>query len=200
MRAIRESPLQILCPRRGNSRIAPPPTVLMIHLKITSDSLDEVDSQVALILSYSDIRPLKGQAGLVDWRLNGYLSSLIDQERFSGRIGEALLMPSHGRLGPNELMVLGLGQQGAIREEDYPRLVTMVLERILLKKNHSISLSLSDLASGMFEWRNTVRLFMSMLSGRTEDYQINLVEPQTYVEDARRRHMDFAYDVQVQYR
>jgi hypothetical protein len=46
----------------------------MIQLKITSDSLDEVQSQVALILSYQDIRPLRGQAGLVDWRLNGYLS------------------------------------------------------------------------------------------------------------------------------
>lgn len=172
----------------------------MINLKITSDSLDEIDSQVALILSYSDIRPLKGQAGLVDWRLNGYLSHLIGQERFSGQMGEALLMPSQGRLGPKELMVLGLGQQGHLREEDYPRLVTMVLERILLKKNNSISLSLSDLASGMFEWRNTVRLFMSMLSGREEDFQINLLEPPTYVEDARRRHMDFAYDVQVQYR
>jgi hypothetical protein len=172
----------------------------MIQLKITSDSLDEVQSQVALILYYQDIRPLRGQAGLVDWRLNGYLSRLIGEQRFLGGMGEALLMPSQGRLGPRELMVLGLGEQASIREEDYPKLVTMILERILLKKNHSISLSLSDLAPGMFEWRNAVRLFMSMLSGRSEDYQINLVEPSPYVEDARRRHMDFSYDVQVQYR
>jgi len=172
----------------------------MIHLKITSDTLDEVDSQVALILSYSDIRPLRGQAGLVDWRLNGFLSKLIVSDRFGGRMGEALLMPSQGRLGPKELMILGLGDQGALREEDYPKLVTLILEKLLLKKNPSISLSLSDLASGMFEWRNAVRLFMSMLSGREEDYQINLVEPRDYVEDARRRHMDFAYDVQVQFR
>lgn len=51
----------------------------------------------------------------------------------------------------------------------------------------------------MFEWRNTVRLFVSMLSGKNEDYQIALMEPEEYVEDARKRHMDFAYDVQVQY-
>ena len=172
----------------------------MIHLKITSDSLDEIDSQVALILSYSDVRPLKGQAGLVDWRLNGFLSQLISGERFGGRLGEALLMPSQGRLGPKELMVLGMGNHGEIREADYPRLVTLILEKLLLKKNHSITLSLSDLAQGMFEWRNAVRLFMSMLSGREEDYQINLLEPRDYVEDARRRHMDFAYDVQVQFR
>ena len=172
----------------------------MIHLKITSDSLDEVDSQVALILSYSDIRPLRGQAGLVDWRLNGFLSKLIVNDRFNGQLGEALLMPSQGRLGPKELMILGLGSQVQMREEDYPKLVTMILEKLLLKKNPSISLSLSDLASGMFEWRNAVRLFMSMLSGREEDYQINLIEPRDYVEDARRRHMDFAYDVQVQFR
>ncbi len=172
----------------------------MIQLKITSDTLDEIDSQVALILSYNDVRPLKGQAGLVDWRLNGFLSNLIHRDRFTGNLGEALLMPSQGRLGPKELIVLGLGTQAQLREEDYPRLVTLILEKLLLKKNQSITLSLSDLASGMFEWRNAVRLFMSMLSGREENYQVNLVEPRDYVEDARRRHMDFAYDVQVQYR
>jgi hypothetical protein len=38
-----------------------------------------------------------------------------------------------------------------------------------------------------------------MLSGRPEDFHISFVEPKEYVEDARRRHMDFAYDVQVYY-
>ena len=56
-------------------------------------------------------RPLKGQAGMVDWRLNGSLSELILKDRFDGKRGEALLMPLNGRLPAKELLVLGLGNQ-----------------------------------------------------------------------------------------
>jgi len=172
----------------------------MIQLKITSDPLDEIETHLTMVLAYEDIRPLKGQAGMVDWRLNGSLSDLILKRRFQGKRGEALLMPLQGRLPAKELIVLGLGNQQEIQDQELPRFVSMILDKLLLKKDSSFSLSLSDLAKGMFEWRNAVRLFMSMLSGRSEDYHVSLVEPLEYVDDARRRHMDFAYDVQVQFR
>jgi len=171
----------------------------MIHLKITSDSLDEAENQLALILTYEDIRPLRGQAGLVDWRLNGTLSQLILNNKFQGQMGEALLMPSAGRVGTKELMILGLGDSKLRGDQNIPNYVSIILEKILRKNNDSFCLSLSDLAGSMFEWRNTVRLFVSMLSGKEKDYHISLLEPEEYVEDARKRHMDFAYDVQVQY-
>ncbi len=172
----------------------------MIQLKITSDPIDEIENHLAMVLAFQDIRPLKGQAGMVDWRLNGSLSDLILKQRFQGKRGEALLMPLQGRLPAKELIVLGLGNQQEIQDQELPRFVSMILDKLLLKKDSSFCLSLSDLAKGMFEWRNAVRLFMSMLSGRNEDYHISLVEPLEYVDDARRRHMDFAYDVQVQFR
>lgn len=171
----------------------------MIQLKITSDSLDEVQTQLALILTYQDVRPLRGQAGLLDWRLNGYLSDLVIKNRFSGAMGESLLMPSRGRVGAQELMILGLGRSQEVGDQNIPHYVSLILEKILRKKNRSFALSFYDLAKGMFEWRNTVRLFVSMLSGKDENYQIALLEPSEFVEDARKRHMDFAYDVQVQY-
>ena len=172
----------------------------MIQLKITSDPIDEVENHLSMVLAYSDVRPLKGQAGMVDWRLNGSLSNLILKDRFHGQRGEALLMPLHGRLPSKELLVLGMGRQQDIQDQELPRFISMILDKLLLKKDLSFSLSLSDLAKGMFEWRNAVRLFMSMLSGRGEEYHITLVEPREYVDDARRRHMDFAFDVQVQFR
>ncbi len=171
----------------------------MIHLKITSDTLDDVDNRLALVFAYRDVRPLKGQAGLLDWRLNGYLSKLIKKHRFSGDWGESLLMPAQGRVGVEELLVLGLGKSSEIADQNLPQYVSLILEKLLRKNTVSFCVSLSDLAQGMFEWRNTVRLFLSMLSGRERDYHIALLEPESFVEDARRRHMDFAYDVQVQY-
>src|SRR5262245_60247786 len=131
----------------------------MIQLKITSDSLDEVEEKLALVLVHQDIRPLKGQAGMIDWRMNGHLSELLLKERFQGHLGEALLMPTRGRIPATELMILGLGQQHELNDQSLPRFVSLIVDKLLLKKDTSFCLSLRDLAKGMFEWRHTVRLF-----------------------------------------
>src|SRR3954452_5186392 len=57
---------------------------------------------------FSDVRPLRGVAGLVDWRLNGHLSDRLREERFVGARGERLLLPSR-RLPWKAVLALGLG-------------------------------------------------------------------------------------------
>jgi hypothetical protein len=171
----------------------------VIHLKFTHAPLDEVPNQLALITAFEDVRPLKGRAGLADWRFNGKLSQFILTSKFKGTRGEALLMPTQGRLDSQELLLLGMGAKQAVTEHEVPHLLNLMVEKILLKKSRSFCLSLSDLVPGMFEWRNTVRLFVSMISGRGEEMSVTLIEDQTHVEDAKKRHMDFSYDVKVQY-
>ncbi|HXU80925.1 MAG TPA: M17 family peptidase N-terminal domain-containing protein [Polyangia bacterium] len=57
---------------------------------------------------FSDVRPLRGVAGLVDWRLNGHLSDRLREERFTGERGERLLLPTR-RLPWKAVLALGLG-------------------------------------------------------------------------------------------
>jgi hypothetical protein len=57
---------------------------------------------------FSDVRPLRGVAGLCDWRLNGHLSERLREERFTGARGERLLLPSR-RLPWRAVLALGLG-------------------------------------------------------------------------------------------
>ena len=40
---------------------------------------------------WADVRPLRGAAGLLDWRLNGRLSQLLREGRLLGAAGEKLL-------------------------------------------------------------------------------------------------------------
>jgi hypothetical protein len=40
---------------------------------------------------WTDVRPLRGAAGLLDWRLNGRLSQLLREGRVEGATGEKLL-------------------------------------------------------------------------------------------------------------
>ncbi len=171
----------------------------MIELSFSSDPIDLLKNETAITLAFEDIRPLKGQAGLVDWRLNGKLSQLILAERFAGNLGDALLMPAGGRLAAKELMLVGLGNRQLLTENKIPQVLELIVNRILRKKSTSFSIRLSDLVPDMFEWRNCVRRFISLISGHPEEYKITLTEPDAYIADAKKRHMDFAYDVNVSY-
>ncbi len=173
--------------------------VFLIQLKISNVPFDEVSSQLALVMAFEDVRPLKGGSGWVDWRLNGKLSQLIYRSKFSGVRGEALLMPSGGRLDVREILFVGMGSRHNLKDAELPHLLAMLVEKLTLKRAPSFVLSLGDLIPGMFEWRNAARLFLSMLSGREENMEITLVEETAFVEDAKKRHMDFAYDVTVNY-
>jgi hypothetical protein len=171
----------------------------MIELIFSNTPLDEVVAQTALLTIFEDVRPLKGMSGLADWRLNGKLSQLVLDNRLSGVLDEALLMPTQGRLDSQELLIMGMGAKSKIRDIPFPTFVGKIVERILLKRMTSVALSLSDLIPEMFDWRSAVRLFVSMISGKCEEMKIILVEQRDYVEDAKRRHMDFSYDVKVEY-
>jgi hypothetical protein len=63
---------------------------------------------LCVIPIFSDVRPLRGAAGLCDWRLNGHLSERLREERFSCERGERLLLPTR-RLPWRAVLALGLG-------------------------------------------------------------------------------------------
>lgn len=53
-------------------------------------------------------RPLQGFAGFADWRLCGAISRAIRAGTFEGVDGEALLLPSGGRIAPQKVFCFGL--------------------------------------------------------------------------------------------
>jgi hypothetical protein len=70
---------------------------------------------------FSDERPLRGAAGLCDWRLCGRLSRLLSTGRVGGSFGEATMLPPGRRLPFGRLLLVGLGaadrfDEGTARE------------------------------------------------------------------------------------
>src|SRR5829696_10536966 len=69
---------------------------------------------------FTDERPLRGAAGLCDWRLCGRLSRLLRSERLSGRADEVVMLPpARARLPFTRLMLFGMGEQRAFGEPRY---------------------------------------------------------------------------------
>jgi hypothetical protein len=74
----------------------------------------------------TDVRPLRGPAGLLDWRLNGRLSHWLREERFAGEPGEKLLMPTQ-RVPWSAVLAVGVGASTAFDEERFRTALTIVL-------------------------------------------------------------------------
>ena len=72
-------------------------------------ALDALEAEAVGLFCWSDVRPLAGVAGYIDWRLCGALSETLQSRMFRGDAGEVLLVPVFGRFGPRRLFVFGLG-------------------------------------------------------------------------------------------
>jgi hypothetical protein len=74
------------------------------------DSLQPPHIPEALVLPFfADERPLRGAAGLCDWRLCGRLSRVLANGRVSGAWGETTLYPAGKKLPFQRLVLFGLG-------------------------------------------------------------------------------------------
>jgi hypothetical protein len=69
----------------------------------------EAAPETLVLPFFSDERPLRGAAGLCDWRLCGKLSQLLVSGRVGGALGEATLYPPGRRLPFGRLLLVGLG-------------------------------------------------------------------------------------------
>jgi Cytosol aminopeptidase family, N-terminal domain len=92
-----------------------------------SKSLDVLHSEAILLPFFSDERPLTGALGLIDWRMCGFVSRLIQRGVVHGRFGETVLVPLQPRFASHKLFLFGLGS----RESFDPELQQSVIEHML---------------------------------------------------------------------
>jgi Cytosol aminopeptidase family, N-terminal domain len=68
---------------------------------------------------WTDVRPLRGAAGLLDWRLCGRLSALLASGKVTGVEGEQTLFPSSHRLPWRLVLALGAGPRRDFSEKRF---------------------------------------------------------------------------------
>jgi Cytosol aminopeptidase family, N-terminal domain len=79
---------------------------------------------------WSDVRPLRGAPGLLDWRLCGKLSSWMVSGKVAGSDGEQTLFPSGGRLPWRLVLVQGLGKRADFTEKKFRAVVHRVVKTL----------------------------------------------------------------------
>jgi hypothetical protein len=84
-----------------------------LELSLFPGSVIEAPADTILIPVPEDERPLRGDAGLVDWRLCGLISEQLRSGYVSGALGEAALLPGARPLQPARILLVGAG--GVVR-------------------------------------------------------------------------------------
>ena len=102
-----------------------------LALDLTTSGIERVAAELAVAFCFEGDRPLRGDAGRSDWRLCGDLSALLDGRGIRGEPGDALLVPTEGRLRADRLLLLGLGPAEGFGPDACARAVRDAVERVL---------------------------------------------------------------------
>ncbi len=92
--------------------------------------LDDAGAELCACTIWSDERPVRGFAELIDWRLAGRLSALLKGGFLTGEAGEALLVPGKPYLPFEKVLVVGLGPKASFGEAGF-RATVMHVARAL---------------------------------------------------------------------
>ena len=121
---------------------------------------DETQRDCLVLPVFKDDRPLRGAAGLVDWRLCGKLSRLLKTSRASAEAGEQLLLPPGRRLRFARIFWFGLGDAKAYNEERFRRDLAWILGTLTKAGVNDWALQMPGRASGLIGARRAVEIVL----------------------------------------
>lgn len=136
---------------------------------------DEVQRDAIVLPVFQNDRPLRGAAGLVDWRLCGRLSRLLKAQRASGQAGETLLLPPGRRLRFHRVLWFGLGEAKAYTDERFRSDIAWILDVVSRAGVSEWSIQLPGRASGLIGARRAIELLLESDAALAE-YTITLLE------------------------
>ncbi|MDQ3366897.1 MAG: hypothetical protein M3680_15855 [Myxococcota bacterium] len=135
---------------------------------------DETQRDCLVLPVFKDDRPLRGAAGLADWRLCGRLSRLVKADQATAAAGEAVLLPAGRRLPFARVMWFGLGDSKGYNDERFRKDVAWILDVVRQANVTDFAIQLPGRASGLVGARRAIEIVLE--SELLADQPITLLE------------------------
>ena len=113
---------------------------------------------------FQDERPIRGVAVRADWRLNGFLSRLLMDGRFTGERGDWLLLHTQGRLPYTRLFLVGMGRKQERELATSRRALAGIASKVALAGVHSFAIDLAELIPADMAPEDAMVVFLEALS------------------------------------
>src|SRR5690606_30370316 len=104
-----------------------------MELRFVQPSLRRLEllvSEVIAVPIEEMVRPPRGSAGLLDYRLDGRISAVLRDGTFTGAVGEKLLLSGKPKLPFDKLLLYGMGAAGSFNHQIYAGLVDDLLKSL----------------------------------------------------------------------
>jgi Cytosol aminopeptidase family, N-terminal domain len=121
---------------------------------------DETPRDILVLPVFRDDRPLRGAAGLADWRLCGRLSRLVKANKATADAGETMLLPPGRRLRWKRVMWFGLGDAKGYSDERFKKDIAWIRDVVKGANATDVSMQAPGRASGMIGARRAVELIL----------------------------------------
>ena len=121
---------------------------------------DETQRDCLALPVFRDDRPLRGAAGLVDWRLSGRLSRLLRTSRANADAGETMLLPPGRRLKFARILWFGLGDAKGYSEERFRKDLAWMSDVLRKAGATEWAMQLPGRASGLIGARRAVEIVL----------------------------------------
>jgi Cytosol aminopeptidase family, N-terminal domain len=151
-----------------------------VDLRFTLPHLRKLDlcgSEVLVGTLAADERPPQGVAGLVDWRLGGRVSRILQAGFASGEIGEVLLVPGKPKLPFDKVLLFGTGQESEFNELTYRAVLEKILKTLEGLRARTAVVELPGRHRDRVPAERAADILLEIAGARSEHDVWTLVEP-----------------------
>ncbi|MBI5488318.1 MAG: peptidase M17 [Deltaproteobacteria bacterium] len=138
--------------------------------------LDRLHVGALVLYLHEDEVPLPDVRGLVDWRLCGTLSRLIQLGRVTGAADEVVLLPVGHRMACERLLLFGLGPRRSLDDAALDDAVRRALRTLARMRVHSAAVALPGRPFGDTDPAAAIAALLRVAPEEPEVDEITLLE------------------------
>ncbi|MFO0680775.1 MAG: M17 family peptidase N-terminal domain-containing protein [Sandaracinus sp.] len=138
--------------------------------------LDELRADALVLPFFAEERPMRGAAGLIDYRLRGQLSRLRIRGRLSGDPRERVLVPGKPLTSFDKIFLVGLGAEAAMTPASAElacRSIVAMLDACLAR---SVAMVLPGRSTGRLEPEVALEALIRASLGEHEQDTVTVIE------------------------
>lgn len=139
--------------------------------------LDLITTEIIVVPIAEDERPPQASAGLLDYRLGGRISKMLEEQTVSGAIGQVHLLPGRPKLPFDRVLLLGEGRASEINPHIYARLIEQLLASLKHLGARRAVVELPGRRHGLISPEQAVEILLELTTDNPWFDTWTLVEP-----------------------